>query len=172
MNQSYTYLQDGNFHPTSRVWVYQAIRPFSETELPWIGQTLQNFIAGWQSHDEPVRGFAQILFSQFIILMADETVTKMGGCSTDESIRMIKHIEKESGNSLFDRQQLAFLINDRVTVLPLAGLQAEAEMGRILPGTLYFNNLVLTKEELERNWIIPVEKSWLAKKILFPGKVS
>jgi hypothetical protein len=31
--------------------------------------------------------------------------------------------------------------------------------------TLYFNNLVQTKKELEEGWIIPVKASWLAKKL-------
>jgi len=35
----------------------------------------------------------------------------------------------------------------------------------ITADTLYFNNLVLTKLELENNWIIPVNQSWLAKRL-------
>ena len=31
--------------------------------------------------------------------------------------------------------------------------------------TLYFNNLVRNKEELENNWIIPIKDSWIAKRI-------
>ena len=31
--------------------------------------------------------------------------------------------------------------------------------------TLYFNNTVLTKKELEENWIIPVRSSWLSRKL-------
>ena len=35
----------------------------------------------------------------------------------------------------------------------------------INPDTLYFNNLVDTKEQLENSWIIPVKSSWIANKI-------
>ena len=35
--------------------------------------------------------------------------------------------------------------------------------------TIYFNNLVQTKEELENNWLIPVKESWLAGKIKVRG---
>jgi hypothetical protein len=31
--------------------------------------------------------------------------------------------------------------------------------------TLYFNNLVQTKAELQSSWIIPAKNSWLAKKL-------
>jgi hypothetical protein len=30
--------------------------------------------------------------------------------------------------------------------------------------TLYFNNTILTKAELETKWIIPLKDSWLASK--------
>jgi hypothetical protein len=35
----------------------------------------------------------------------------------------------------------------------------------INPETLYFNNLVATKEQLDNNWIIPVKDSWIASKV-------
>jgi hypothetical protein len=44
--------------------------------------------------------------------------------------------------------------------------------GFITADTLFFNNVVLTKEELENSWITPAKDSWLAKKISFPNTVS
>jgi hypothetical protein len=32
--------------------------------------------------------------------------------------------------------------------------------------TLYFNNLVQTKKDLENHWIIPVKDSWISKKLI------
>lgn len=67
---------------------------------------------------------------------------------------------------MFDRTTLAFVIKDKVQLLPLAQLQYAFDNGFINSDTLYFNNLVQTKEELESNWIIPVKDSWLSKKIV------
>jgi hypothetical protein len=47
-----------------------------------------------------------------------------------------------------------------------------AENGFIHPETLYFNNILRTKSELENFWIIPVKDSWLASRISFPKVVS
>jgi hypothetical protein len=41
------------------------------------------------------------------------------------------------------------------------------EEGRLTANTLYFNNTILTKKELFKKWIIPVKKSWLAKRVPF-----
>jgi hypothetical protein len=51
-------------------------------------------------------------------------------------------------------------------------LKYAVEQGFITAETLFFNNVVLTKEELETNWLIPAKNSWLAKKISFPNTVS
>jgi hypothetical protein len=72
---------------------------------------------------------------------------------------------------LFDRQLLAFYMKDKVELLPISQLAFAAGNGFIQPDTLYFNNTVLTKTELENNWIIPVKDSWLASRISFPQTV-
>ena len=97
--------------------------------------------------------------------MADETATGVSGCSTDSSVRLIKQIEEMYKVDMFNRQMLALYVKDKIQLLPLSQLNYGVENGFVTPDTLYFNNLVATKEELLHNWIIPVGKSWLAKKI-------
>ena len=64
---------------------------------------------------------------------------------------------------MFDRQMLAFLIKDKIQLLPLSQLKYAVENNFITPDTIYFNNLVQTKEELLKKWMIPVKESWLYK---------
>lgn len=135
------------------------------SEVLQVEDLLNHFTANWKSHSTPVKGFATVFFGQFIILMADERATGVSGCSTDSSVRLIKEIEQLYKVSLFERQNLAFVLKEKVELLPLSQLQYAADHGFINGYTLYFNNLVQTKEELENNWIIPVKESWLTKKI-------
>jgi len=165
MNLDYKYLLEGNFHPGSRVWIYQSNRLFSLSEALEIELVLKDFTARWLSHGVPVKGAAYLFFGQFIILMADEEATGVSGCSTDSSVRLIKEIEKQFGVNLFDRTTLAFMVKDKVELLPLPQLQYAIDNGFISGETLYFNNLVQTKDELEENWIIAVKDSWLAKRV-------
>ncbi|HEX4876887.1 MAG TPA: hypothetical protein VFV31_09475 [Chitinophagaceae bacterium] len=164
MNLEYKYLLDGNFHPESRVWVYQSSRLFSLGEALEIEDLLKEFTGKWQSHGTPVKGAAYLFFGQFIILMADESATGVSGCSTDSSVRLIKDIEQRYQVNMFDRTTLAFVIKDKVQLLPLSQLVYAFDNGFINAGTLYFNNLVQTKKELEEEWIIPVKNSWLRKR--------
>lgn len=165
MNLEYKSLLPENFDAQSRVWVYQSSRLFSLGEALDIEQLLEGFAAQWKSHGTPVKGSAHLFFGQFIVLLADETATGVSGCSTDSSVHLIKQIEQQYRVNMFDRTTLAFVIKDKVQMLPLSQLQYAADNNFISPDTLYFNNTVQTKEELENSWIIPVKDSWLSKRI-------
>lgn len=165
MNLEYKYLLDGSFHPSSRVWVYQASRLFTLSEALEIESLLHDFSTAWKSHGTPVKGSGHLFFGQFVILMADETASGVSGCSTDSSVRLIKEIEQRYGVNMFDRTTLAFIVKDKVQLLPLSQLQYAFDNQFITADTLYFNNLVQTKKELEEDWLQPVNNSWLAKRI-------
>jgi hypothetical protein len=136
-----------------------------------IEDLLKEFTNQWQSHGTPVKGAGYLFFGQFIILMADERATGVSGCSTDSSVRLIKDIEQRFAVNMFERTTLAFAIKDKIQLLPLSQLQYAVDNGFINGDTLYFNNLVQTKEELEKEWIIPVKDSWLNRKISLKNSV-
>ena len=154
-----------DFDPASRVWIYQCNRLLGITEVLEADAVLQDFVAQWNSHGSPVKGFASVFFGQFIIIMADESHTGVGGCSTDSSVRLIKLIEEKFRVNLFDRQLLAFVVKEKIQLLPLAQLKHAVENGFIDRNTPYFNNTVATKAELEEKWIIPISESWLASRL-------
>ena len=164
MNFEYKHLLDKGFSPDSRVWIYQCSRLFTISEAFEVEDLLNDFTDKWLSHGTPVKGAGHLFFGQFIILMADEKATGVSGCSTDSSVRLVKDIEQKFGVNMFDRTTLAFVVNDKIQLLPLSQLQYGFDNAFISADTVYFNNLVQTKEELENKWMIPVKESWLAKK--------
>lgn len=172
MNLDFTEHLPNDFNGSSRVWIYQSNRLFFISEALEMEDMLNNFASNWKSHGAPVKGFASLLFGHFIVLMADETATGVSGCSTDSSVHLIKSIEEKFNVQLFDRQVLAFVIKEKIQLLPLNQLEYAVENNFINADTLYFNNTVLTKTELVNKWIIPVKESWLAKRINFSEKPS
>jgi hypothetical protein len=172
MNLEYKHLLNHNFHADSRVWVYQSSRLFTLNEAFEIEEKLKEFSMHWKSHGTPVKGEAHLFFGQFIVLLGDETATGVSGCSTDSSVRLIKEVEEHYSVNMFDRTTLAFVIKEKVQLLPLSQLNYAAENGFITPETLYFNNLVQTKDELGNKWIIPVRESWLNNRVNFEKIVS
>jgi hypothetical protein len=165
MKLEYEHLIPEDFHPASRVWIYQSSRLFTIGEALEIEELLNDFVEQWHTHGAKVKGYANLLFGQFIVILADETAAGVSGCSTDSSVRLIKDIEQKFKVDMFNRQNLAFVVKDKVQLLPLQQLKYAAENNFIEADTLYFNNLVQTKEELISNWLIPVKESWVAKKV-------
>lgn len=169
MNWNFQQLLPAGFAPDSRVWIYQSSRIFSMGEALQVEELLKHFIENWNSHGTPVKGYGNLFFGQFIVLMADENATGVSGCSTDSSVRMIKEMEKIFGVSLFDRQSLAFLVKDKIQLIPLSQLQYAFDHQYINEETIYFNNLAATKEQLETGWMVPIKNSWLAGRIKKPA---
>lgn len=165
MNFEYKHLLPEEFNDNSRVWIYQSSRLFSLSEALHIEDMLNDLVANWKSHGTPVRAYANLFFGQFIILMADEAATGVSGCSIDSSVRVVQQIEKEFKVEMFNWQNLAFVVKDKVQIIPRQQFNYALENNFISPDTLFFNNVVGTKKELKENWLIPIKNSWLKAKI-------
>lgn len=160
-----TQIIPSDFSPNSRVWIYQASRSFSEKETAEIDEQLNLFYAHWQSHGAPVKGWAKLLFGQFVVVMADEEATDVGGCSTDGMVRVIKSLERQYSVNFFDRLTLTFLVNGKAQMLPMGQVAYALEKGFVTPDTPFFNNTILTKAELATAWLVPLKDSWLWRKV-------
>jgi hypothetical protein len=165
MNLEYRELLPDNFPGNSKVWIYQSSRLFTLSEALEIETLLNKFAAEWRSHGAEVNAYCNLFFGQFIVLMADESQVGVGGCSTDSSVRFIKDLSEKFGVDLLNRTNLAFVIKDKIQVLPMSQLPYAFENGFINGDTLFFDNLVLNKAALESKWIVPVKESWLASKL-------
>jgi hypothetical protein len=170
INNSHRELLPANFAENSRVWIYQASRPFTIPENGQIEEMLGAFVRDWKTHGTPVKGFAGLFYDQFIILIADETATGVSGCSTDSSVHLVKQIQQDTGVRLFDRLELAFYIGNKTQLINVSQLPDALKNGLVTPDTLYFNNSIQTKQELEAAWLIPMKDSWLGKKYLTAGQ--
>jgi len=165
MNLEYKHLLPEDFTPSSRVWVYQCSRQLMLSEALSMEPLIEDFCAAWQSHGAKVKAYGNLLFGQFLVLMADETRAGVSGCSTDSSVRFVKSLEEKFRVQFFDRTNLAFYTKDKIQMLPMSQLQYAYDNGFITGDTLYFNNLVQDKKSLEEAWIIPVKASWLAQRL-------
>ena len=154
-----------NFSDQSRVWIYQSSRAFIEKEQLEINEQLEQFYTQWTAHGAAVKGWAKILFGQFVVILADESEVSVSGCSTDSSVKVIKSIERQYSVNMFDRMSITFLRNGKAEMLPLGQIQYAIDRGFINGDSYLFNNVVYTKGELQENWLVPLRKSWLAERV-------
>lgn len=152
----------------SRVWVFQSNRPFTAEELKSADLKLRAFTDEWAVHGNPFETSYSIRYNQFIILAADESAQSASGCSIDSSVRVLKALEQLFGVRLLDRNNVAFLQSDEVTLVPLQDLKQKFKDGILNEDSLAFNNLVATRQELEESWLAPAGQTWLKRYILNP----
>ena len=144
---------------SSRVWIYQSDRVFSDNEILFIQQKLLAFCKNWKTHQTHLISSYIVLYNRFIILLVDEQQQNASGCSIDSSVRIIKEIEIELGIDLFNRTQIAFKKEGEEIFI-----HSVPEFKKIVKSdTVVFNNLVTTKADLEENWSIAASNSWHAK---------
>ena len=148
---------------SSRIWIYQSSRELQKEEVDQIKDAGKRFIANWATHGTALQAAMEVFYDRFIVLFADEEQVKASGCSIDSSVHFMKEVEKAFGINLFDRMNIAYRSsNDSINTLPMHDLRELMESGKLNDDTTIFNNLVATKGEMESNWEVPVQNSWLA----------
>ncbi len=148
---------------TSRLWVYQAQRPFTKSELDKIIGLTESFITNWEAHGQPLAASYEIRYNQFLIISVDESYNGATGCSIDASVALVRNIEAEVGISMLDRSQIAFLDNDQVTMESLASLKTAVVEGKITKDIPVFNNSVSSLKDYKEKWIVPAGDSWMSR---------
>jgi len=148
--------------PHARVWIYQASRPLTEAELLPLLPRLAAFAEEWTSHGRQLAASAQFLHRQFLVIGLDEAVADASGCSIDASVRFVQELEQRLGVSLLEKSRMAFLHNGELRLLTRPELRAAVAAGEVQPDTLYFNNTLTTKAQLDAQWPAPASQTWLA----------
>jgi hypothetical protein len=148
--------------PQARVWIYQASRPLTEDELMPLLARLAAFAEEWTSHGRQLAASAQFLHRQFLVIGLDEAVAGASGCSIDASVRFVQELEHRLGVTLLEKSRMAFLDNGEMSFLTRPQLRAAIAAGQVQADTLYFNNTLTTKGELDEQWPAPAGQTWLA----------
>ncbi len=145
---------------TSKIWIYQSNREFSEKEVAEISQNLENFIGAWKRHGDDLKASYQIKYNQFIVIAVDENYNEVSGCSIDASVNLIKQFEKKFDIDLTNKLNISFKDNNNINVVSMANFQNYAKQQKITSNTLVFNNMITNKGDFEQNWEVTADKSW------------
>ncbi len=145
---------------TSRVWIYQSNRSFSDTELEEITSKLDVFIENWTAHGSDLKAGYDIRYKRFIILALDQELNKATGCSIDASVTFIQQLEKEYNVDLLDKMNVSYKQGEFVAHKTLTDFRKMAKQKAVSKNTIVFNNLVTNIEELNESWEVPASESW------------
>ncbi|MGJ5640758.1 ABC transporter ATPase [Formosa sp. S-31] len=154
-------LVDFNTLPeTSKVWIYQANRSFSEQELEEVSKKIEEFISNWTAHGADLNAGYEIKYKRFIVLGLNQEVNNATGCSIDASVHFIQNLEKEYQVDLMDKMNVSYKQGEFVAYKPLTEFRKMAKDKAVSKNTIVFNNLVTNIAEYKENWEVPAADSW------------
>ena len=145
---------------TSRVWIYQANRPFSEPEVQEISKKLQLFVEQWTAHGADLKASFDIKYNRFITLALDQEMNVATGCSIDASVQFIQQLEKDYQVDLLDKMNVSYKQGEYIAYKTLTDFRKMAKDKAVSPKTIVFNNLVNSKAEYISQWEVPASESW------------
>ncbi|MGI0106495.1 ABC transporter ATPase [Salinimicrobium sp. WS361] len=145
---------------SSRVWIYQANRSFTEEEQAEIKEKLQQFIEQWTAHGANLQASFEMRYRRFIILGLDQKMNAATGCSIDDSVRFIQQLEKDYNVDLLDKMNVSYKQGEFVAYKTLTDFRKMAKDKAVSPKTIVFNNLVNNKAEYLSDWEVPASESW------------
>ena len=152
------------FPDESRIWIYQADRPFEEDDIMKINEEIDAFCERWTSHNRELRSIGGVMHDQFIVLVVDETKSGASGCSIDKSVAFVKSLEHKYNRQLLERDQVAWLDeNEQIHTVPLKELKNAIEQGTISMDTRVFDNLVANRRDYISRWTVPLGQSWMKR---------
>ena len=147
----------------SRVWIYQENAAFTEDSKKHLTNRLNAFLESWESHGTALKASWNLFYDRFLVIAVDENNYAASGCSIDKSVGVIKELENELQIELLGKTSIAVLKGDSITTFSLKDLKQTIKEGKIQPQTIIFNNLVPTLGELNHNWKVPAEKTWISR---------
>ena len=148
----------------SRVWIYQAEKPFVEGDIIHINEDIDHFCDQWTSHNRDLRALGGVMHDLFVVLVVDETMASTSGCSIDKSVAFVKNLEQKYDRKLLERNNIAWLDGDeQLHITPLAELKEAISAGRMSLNTPVFDNLVATRKEYISRWTVPLGASWMKR---------
>ena len=154
-------LVDFNTLPeTSRVWIYQSSRSFTENELREIASKLNTFIEQWTSHGSDLQSGYEIKYKRFIILGLNQNSNNASGCSIDTSVHFFQQLEQDYNVDLLDKMNVSYKQGEFIAYKTLTDFRKMAKQKAVSKNTIVFNNLVTNIAEYKENWEVPASESW------------
>ncbi|TRO66441.1 ABC transporter ATPase [Christiangramia sabulilitoris] len=145
---------------SSRVWIYQANRSFTQEEIKQISQKLDLFIERWTAHGADLKASFEIKYNRFITIALDQQLNAASGCSIDASVQFIQQLEKEYNVNLLDKMNVSYKQGEFIAYKSLADFRKMAKQRAVSSNTIVFNNLVNNKAEYLSDWEVPASESW------------
>ena len=89
-----------NLPDASRVWIFGSDRPLTEDATTALLKGVDEHLANWKAHGEPLTVGSQFRDNRFLVIAVDQSTAGASGCSIDGLFRVLQGLEPSIGASL------------------------------------------------------------------------
>jgi hypothetical protein len=150
----------------ARVWVFGSPKPLSENESTQLLARVDEFLADWKAHGEPLTAGRNLSEDRFLTIAADQNSAHASGCSIDGLFRSLKELENQMGTSLLDRSLVYFTDGSGIQAVHRDEFTSLAGAGKVNADTTVIDPTVTTLGEWRARFYSKAANSWHAG--LFP----
>lgn len=148
---------------SSRIWVYPTRAKLDEETKQRVLSEMTRFLEEWTAHGNMLKAGCTILHNHFLVLGLDESYSGASGCSIDASVKAIRAVGEQIGITFLDQSLAGFYSDGAVNFISFTELGKSLKEGKWDASTLTFNPMVSTRKDIDENWIIPADQSWLRR---------
>lgn len=151
----------------ARVWVFGSSKRLSEKESGMLLQRVDEFLADWKAHGDPLSAARIFSRQRFLTIAVDQKSANASGCSIDGLFRSLKELETQIGASLVDRSLVYYSDAQGTHSVHRDEFSALAASGAVTPSTCVFDPTVTHLGEWRARFESTAANSWHAG--LFPA---
>ena len=149
---------------SARVWVFQADSLLNTEQQQFLASAANTFLSQWQAHGQELTTSYTILHNYFFIISVDESLSGASGCSIDKLTQFVIAAGSHMGVDFFNRSKVVLVEQDSSPFLQDI-LACETYFSNETAGQFsFFNNVISTKYQLENEWLLPLNNSWISRK--------
>lgn len=148
-----------------RVWIYTSNRVLNDEEQKDIHSKLNDFLGQWAAHGKSLQADFKIFYNQVMVLAVNENFEEATGCSIDSSVQIFRELDTTYNIDLFNRLNLAFVIEEQIRIVQLAELNTAYQAGLIKADSILLDNSLYQLSKFRASWKVPLNQSWAQHKI-------
>ena len=144
----------------AKVWIYPSSRKFYPTEIEGLEKSLKDFVENWKKEDTNFLASYQFLYNRFIVLVADDSKSKLTTSEIDASVSFILKLQTTFDIELLDKMNVCFKQGEYVQYKELKDFKKLLKNKALTGKTIVFDNLISNNHDFKNFWEVPIEESW------------
>ncbi len=143
------------FSKNDRVLIFNSQKYLNQNEFNLLKDEIENFSKTWRSHEEEMKISFFLVDFIFLVVIIDESFTKLSGCGTDKFTNFLKQINIKYNIDFFNRRTFPILIEG---VFEFKNLESIKELKeKKINNTYMFNTNIMYANEINE-WLLPLNK--------------